>query len=132
MDNASREHLVTALENRDFAHALIDSSDHGAVAVRWAAAIAFYAAVHYVNAYLWERLRIEPANHQERGEFVSRVSDLRLMRRYYIHLQAFAFDARYSPSFRPRSEVVRDLIEVDLEAVRVAVLRVLDAEADKG
>lgn len=131
MDATTREHLTNALENRDFARALLEPSEFGVVAVRWAVVVGFYAAVHYVNAYVWERLRIEPGNHQERGAFISRIADLQPMRRHYIRLQTTAFDARYSAVYRPSSVVVRDLVETDLETVRVAVLRALDIVPDE-
>jgi hypothetical protein len=53
MEQKTREHLETAARNRDLAHALIDPESSIIVQpppLDWAVVVAFYAAVHYVNA----------------------------------------------------------------------------------
>lgn len=97
--------------------------------LRWAAVVAFYDAVHYVNAYLWERLGIEPVNHNQRVRFIGASSELRSVRRHYIRLQAAAFDARYVAAATISPEVAHVLVNQHLDAVRVAVLRSLGNDA---
>ena len=73
MEQRTREHLDTAERNRELAQALLTSGASLGVSAppaEWAAVIAFYAAVHFVNAYLWERYRIEPRDHGERSHYV--------------------------------------------------------------
>jgi len=60
VDQQTREHLDLAERNRDLARALLDpaiASNLQPAPHEWIAVIAFYAAVHYVSAYLWERHR---------------------------------------------------------------------------
>jgi hypothetical protein len=131
VDERTRHHLLTAVENREFARSLLQSVDPSAVALRWCDIAAFYAAVHYVNGYLWERRRFEPSNHDERVAFVSSVEDLRPILNRYIPLMSAGFDARYQPRYRTNPSRVRTRLN-DLEAIRVAVLNALqpaDAES---
>lgn len=64
-------HLATASQNRDFAAILVNTYDDAPPSLNWAAVAAFYAAVHYVNAYLWEIARVEPSNHLERAKLIN-------------------------------------------------------------
>lgn len=93
--------------------------------LRWGIVVAFYAAMHYVNAYLWERRRIEPANHRERESFVVAVSILRPVSNDYLRLFAASYLSRYEPRYRIPSEHERDVLLMNLAAVRVAVLNAL-------
>lgn len=130
MDETTRDHLITAAENREFALHVHGDDVAQAVNLRWASVAAFYAAVHYVNGYLWERRHIEPGNHNERSMFVSTVRELRGANGSYHRLRSMGYDARYAPRARISRSDLADLL-VDLEAVRVAVLNALqptDAE----
>lgn len=66
MDRKTRDHLRVAQRNRDLARALLSRNRLAPEPWEWVAVIHFYAAVRYVNAYLWERYHVEPANHQQR------------------------------------------------------------------
>jgi hypothetical protein len=87
----------------------------------WAAVIAFYAAVHYVNAYLWEIRRYTPPNHQSRNYLVDGDSVLTQCRHEYRRLLNAGYSARYVPVFRLQDQDARDLIEGDLGLVRQTV-----------
>ena len=102
MEPGTRAHLLTANENGVFATRLIDVDDQQSLPadLRWALVAAFYAAVHLVNAYLWEQRRIEPRNHDVRLLFVVMVSSLRPVASDYAHLQDLAYRARYHFGFR--------------------------------
>lgn len=67
----------------------------------WVAVIAFYAAVHYVNAYLWEMdNHYSPENHRERAEKIDNLPDLRLIRAHYRRLNRLGYNARYNETYR--------------------------------
>ena len=125
MEEGTRQHLTTAVENREFARSLLGDDEVSAAARRWAVVVAFYAAVHYVNAYIWERLRIEPANHEDRTTLVTTVTDLRPIQTQYLRLLSVSFDARYARRFRVTHEVAEARVHGDLDAIRAAVLNVL-------
>ena len=42
--------------------------------------VAFYSAVHYVNAYLWATRHLAPNNHQERSDAFHVEADVRQAR----------------------------------------------------
>jgi hypothetical protein len=125
VDERTRQHLVTAEENRAFARTLFADRGSQPVALRWGIVVAFYAAMHYVNAYLWERLRSEPANHRERESFVVTVAILRPVANDYLRLFAASYLSRYAPRYRVPSERERANLLANLDAVRVAVLNAL-------
>lgn len=131
MDETTQDHLITAAENGDFARRIHGDETAHVVDLRWAAVAAFYAAVHYVNGYLIERLHIEPRDHNERAMYVSRTRDLRGVNASYHRLRSSGFNARYVPRARLSRIELTDVLD-DLEAVRVAVLNALqptDAES---
>ena len=121
MDETTEDHLFTAADNRNFAVRIYRDADAQAADLRWAAVAAFYAAVHYVNGYLWERLNLEPRDHNERSTFVSTVRELRSMNANYRRLRDTGYDARYVPRTRISRSRLGNLL-ADLEAVRSAVL----------
>jgi hypothetical protein len=116
-------HLQTAERNRHIAIAYlsIDLAGVQPPPYEWMAVIAFYAAVHYVNAYLWEVRRYDPPDHDSRNHLVTGDSRLRQCRFEYRRLFNTGFRARYVPGFRLREQDTRDLIDVDLEHVRQTV-----------
>lgn len=90
-------------------------------AYEWAAIIAFYSAVHYVNGYLWEIRRYAPPDHGSRNRLVNGDPVLRVCRDQYSNLFGAGFRARYTPSFRLLESASRELAEVDLGEVRRVV-----------
>jgi len=122
VDQRTQAFLHTADENRAVAQRLLSHSDLQPAARRWAIAAAFYAAVHLVNAYIWGRLRIEPANHGERQSFVETESVLRTIGIDYRQLQRRGFDARYVPRFVPSEALAITLVTRDLEQIRTVVM----------
>ncbi len=120
MDPRTLLHLARAQHHRQVAQAL--GGPAGAhisdlPPLDWAVIAAFYAAVHYVNAYLWEAQRYEPADHVSRQQAVALVR-LRSVAQAYSHLRVVAFQARYLPRYRPNAPAIRLAIDVQLEAVR--------------
>jgi hypothetical protein len=52
VDERTRQHLLTAEENRSLARALLTGGDAPSVHLRWGIVIAFYASMHCINAFL--------------------------------------------------------------------------------
>jgi hypothetical protein len=125
----TREHLETAARNRDIASGLLDPASSIRIQpppLEWAVVAAFYSAVHYVNAYLWERQRYEPRDHAARQSAVARVPDLRPASASYTNLRDLAFAARYIPGYRLPRRIAEQALRVDLVAVETAVLTALN------
>jgi hypothetical protein len=96
---------------------------------RWAIVVAFYAVVHDVNAYLWERLRIEPRSHEERSRFVGTVADLRPFFAVYQRLLELGFQARYVPTFMASSNLIESTVDRFLTAIDERVRQLLSAQS---
>jgi hypothetical protein len=131
LDPRTQEHLARARRNREVADALIGADARRVIdppALEWATVAAFYSAVHYVNAYLWEKLRHEPRNHDERTNMVARASDLRTVFRSYSRLQDRAYRARYARTFSISPGDVAEAVQTHLRAVERAVLTALHVQ----
>ena len=101
MEPRTRDHLDVALRNREFAAWLLDSAtDPPAPANEWAAIVAFYSAVHIVNAYLWEVHRVEPVNHRQRTQYLINDASLSAIRGDFRTLSRLGWSARYDPAVR--------------------------------
>ena len=127
MNDETIDHLRIAEANRDLALTLLHPSA-GSVRPRrweWVGVVAFYAAVHYVSAYLWERRQFAPSSHAERGRLFLSDSILYPLRRRYRVLQVYGYEARYEVDFAATEANARELIDNDLRAVEAAVLRAL-------
>ena len=120
MERQTVRHIETAERNRlvALAHLDIQSQSVQPPAYEWAAVIAFYAAVHYVNGYLWEMRRYAPPDHESRNLLVKGDAGLRPCRREYEALFEVGFRARYVPRFRLLEHDARELVEIQLGEVR--------------
>ena len=85
-----RRHLRQAEHNRDVADAL---SQNNPVSLQWAVTCIFYAALHYVNAYLSYRIGRTPVNHGDRDAYVS--LHMRTVFKDYRWLKTKSEAARY-------------------------------------
>ena len=66
MDQRTREHLDLAERDHKLAQDLLGLAASGTLRpppYEWIAVVAFYAALHYVNAYLWEIQQRETNSH---------------------------------------------------------------------
>jgi hypothetical protein len=120
VEHLTDRHIQTAERNRAVALAHLNTQAHAVTppAYEWVAVMAFYAAVHYVNGYLWEIRRYAPPDHESRNRLVRGDPVLGACREEYRRLLDAGFRARYVPGFRMLEQGARDLIEVDLEEVR--------------
>lgn len=120
MDRLTERHLQTAERNRSIASTHLAATPQ-TLPKEWSAVVAFYAVVHYVNAYLWEIRRYVPPDHQSRNYLVDGDPILIECRHEYRRLLDAGYRARYVPNFRLSEQDARDLIETDLELVRQTV-----------
>jgi hypothetical protein len=84
--------------------------------------IAFYAAVHFVNAYLWEMHRIEPRDHADRTWRVKTDPILRNCVGAYDRLRDEGYRSRYHRMRRINARQAAALVLTDLSSVEAVVL----------
>ena len=120
--------LETAARNRDLARALIS---HGpgmglhTPPFEWVAVVAFYSAVHYVNALLWEWRSIKPATHTERNWYVDNHPPPAAFSLDYRVLNSHGRNARYAPGYRLQQPQAIALTNVHLAQVETTVCSAL-------
>ncbi len=111
-------HRAAARRNEDLAARLADD------APEWAVVVAFYAALHWVDAYFARQGR-HPRTHLERVRWIQQEEALRPIYDPYRTLRDRADAARYSLS--PfSSDEARELLTRELRAVRDSITRLLD------
>jgi hypothetical protein len=125
VDQKTLDHLRVARRNRDLARALIAQSELAPEPWEWVAVMLFYSAVHYANAYLWERYHVNPANHGERTFGVHHDSAINPCRVEYDRLRDQGFVARYDERAGVSEQQARDLLEIDLRVVEATVMQAL-------
>jgi hypothetical protein len=124
-------YLARAERNRAVARALCEPSHALGLhpqPLEWAAIAAFYAAVHYVNAFVWERFGQSPGDHQARRGFVSRTAPLNQVLRPYDLLMDLGWQARYALIFRP-SPQLRQAVYARLDDIRATIYQGLGVSA---
>ncbi len=91
--------LATAERNRQLARALADPAREllRPPPAEWALIAAFYAAVHFVHAYLCEQQRYEPRTPADREAAVARITALRPAATSYTRLRYLGQYARHLP-----------------------------------
>lgn len=122
------QHLARAEHHHDVARMLCDPQQTTAVQplpVDWAAVAAFYAAVHYVHAFLWERHSLSPTDHRSRAGYVARTAPLKQVQSAYSVLYDLGWQARYQRTFRPKPGDVQTAVHQHLEAIRRLVYQTL-------
>ena len=87
----------------------------------WASIVAFYSALHFVDAYLKKQYNLDFQHHAERLTFMS----VNVIEIYapYSRLFDYGFDSRYkSIADTPSYEEVKSAIDFDLKDVEEFVL----------
>jgi len=125
VDQKTLDHLRIAQRNRELARSLLAQSELEPEPWEWVAVILFYAAVHYVNAYLWERYHVAPTNHDQRTHGVRYDSALSVCSSSYDILKAHGFHARYNEGFTLSELDARSLLNSELRAVEATVMQAL-------
>jgi hypothetical protein len=85
------EHIAKAESNEGLFQELVTSGRH----VDWQVTVLFYAALHYVDAWL-SRSAIHPHTHVERRHFVRKDRALHRLYGHYSRLDDRSQDARYT------------------------------------
>ena len=86
-----QKHLAQAQHNEELYHHLSGTTPRF---IDWQITALFYAALHYVDAYL-ARFSIHPSSHEERSMWMGRESILKTIYTAYRDLQNRSRDARY-------------------------------------
>lgn len=86
------EHLEKARGNESFAATITHENQ---TKIGWILVVLFYAAVHYVEAYLAVQLGIHARSHTMRDSYVAKDANLRRIYSSYQHLKYFGYNARY-------------------------------------
>ena len=78
--------------------------------------VLFYAAVHYVEAYLAIKMNVHLRSHTTRDTYVGRLADLKKIFSAYQHLKFYGYNARYEVcGFTPQD--TQDALK-DIAAIR--------------
>ena len=85
----STDHILQAKHNEDF-YQVIDKKLYS----DWAMTVLFYAALHYIDAFL-DRVGIDPGGHQERDKLVQNRKELCPIWHQYKFLKNRSINARY-------------------------------------
>lgn len=94
------QHLAQANANKALYEELLDRPAYR----DWALTVLFYAALHYVDAFLFPR---NPPDHGTRNQMVRTTPLLRALYAKYRRLQERSQDARYECHDPTREELVR-------------------------
>ena len=86
------EHLTKSANNETFAGSLDTSSATG---IEWKLTALFYAAVHYIQAYLIGSSKGPITNHSQRDSAIFRDAKIRPIYVDYQELKTHSRDARY-------------------------------------
>ena len=112
---SERLHRRVALDSERTSQQLLDISP------TWATVAAFYAALHWVDAFLARESNLHPENHPSRGQVVERTSGLRRIYVQYQRLFVVSLQARYQGISFSREEASK-LIAEDLAAIKAVVI----------
>ena len=85
----------------------------------------FYSAVHYVNAYLWERYHKVPRDHSERSWGVQQDAGINACLTSYDFLKDAGYKARYDETYRLSEQDARTRPDEDLREVEATILGIL-------
>jgi len=86
------EHVQKAKGNETFAASIRPENQ---TSIDWTLVVLFYAAVHYVEAYLAKHLAMHVRSHTTRDRYVGRESNLKKVFSAYGHLKFYGYNARY-------------------------------------
>jgi len=89
------EHVEKAEGNEKFAATLPSDSQ---TAIDWTLVILFYAAVHYVEAYLYKSWGLHVRSHTTRDKYFGKEANLKKIFSPYSHLKYYGYNARYEVS----------------------------------
>jgi hypothetical protein len=91
--------------------------------------MAFYAAVHAVNAYLWETRRFVPSNHAARSAEVRSNLPISACRFSYQALNRAGYYAQYDERYAVTEQQARLFLNVHFRHVEATVMQALGQPA---
>jgi hypothetical protein len=112
------DYLTGAERNKALAVLLSEQEDPS-----WAAVLAFYSALHFINAYL-AREGFFPGDHRTRGQYVARLQELKPIHSHYRRLEERSRWVRYELR-RLHSVEVEGLILTDLATIEGVIRELL-------
>jgi hypothetical protein len=116
----ANEHQIKWAHNRAFLASIV----HDAAYADWMATVAFYAAVHAVEA-MFAKDGFHSTNHQIRIETLTRVNKYQQVWRHYSPLYNAAMVSRYDCSgWLPAQDVINILIRRHLISLEQSVMQV--------
>lgn len=117
----STDHTLQAKHNEEF-YQVIDKNVYS----DWAMTVLFYAALHYIDAFLGQ-VSIHPGGHDTRDHEVSSRKELRPIYGQYRHLKNRSRNARYycNTTFTPKE--LQQCYGGDLAAISKTILRLIPA-----
>jgi hypothetical protein len=127
---STREHLQVAARNQKLARDLLGLAASGVLQpppYEWIVVIAFYSAIHYVNAYVWEIHKEEVKSHWKRSDWVGKESSLEACRGEYLRLENVSFSSRYDRRASISAAEADQLVNTDLTIVESVVRAALPA-----
>jgi hypothetical protein len=89
------EHIKKAEENEAFVSTIQPNSQPE---IDWTLVILFYAAVHYVEAYLFVKWGTHVRSHTTRDKYFGKEASLKKIFASYSHLKYYGYNARYEVS----------------------------------
>lgn len=89
------EHVHKAEGNEVFAAAIAPNSQ---TEIDWTLVVLFYAAVHYVEAYLFKQWGAHVRSHTTRDKYFGKEASLKKVFVPYSHLKFYGYNARYEVS----------------------------------
>ncbi len=119
MQPRTGDYLRTADRNRDVARELA-FAPFKTPPSDWAAVIAFYAALHFMHAYLFERENgREPTSHKDRRNCMETVAGLMPAEDNYNDLYDLSVKVRYRSLYRINGATVQEALDNMGEVERV-------------
>jgi hypothetical protein len=106
------EHLLKAKGNEEFA---VSITHENQTRVDWTLVILFYAAMHYVEAYLDKAFSQHLRSHTTRDKYIGKEANLKKIFTPYQHLKFYGYNARYEMfGFTPNDtkDAVKDLAAI--------------------
>ena len=109
---AAPAHSAAAQSNESLANHLLTTEG-----ANWALVPAFYAALHWIDAYFAVRLNHHPADHLRRERLVAVTRELDSVAARYLALRRSADRVRYNLAVLPEADRL-SLIQEDLRRIR--------------
>lgn len=89
------EHVKKAQGNETFAASIAPNTQ---TEIDWTLVVLFYAAVHYVEAYLYKQWGQHVRSHTTRDKYFGKEASLKKIFAPYSHLKFYGYNARYEVS----------------------------------